>query len=124
MVLWERLGSWRGIGAGGDGTAYVSRHARVGVAIRMKMVSGSSASTQASDVDELALLLEAARRATWDATCGPAHLRSGRFFVSANMNAHASDKWASAPPATGESITDLQTHGRLPHALRRTATKK
>lgn len=28
------------------------------------------------------LLLEAARRANWDATHGPAHLRSGRFFIS------------------------------------------
>lgn len=28
---------------------------------------------------ELEVLLEAARRATWDALHGPAHLRSGRF---------------------------------------------
>lgn len=28
------------------------------------------------------LLLEAARRANWEATHGPAYLRSGRFFVS------------------------------------------
>lgn len=29
---------------------------------------------------ELELLLEAARRATWDALHGPMHLRSGRFY--------------------------------------------
>lgn len=29
-----------------------------------------------------AVLLEAARRANWEATHGPAYLRSGRFFIS------------------------------------------
>ena len=79
----------------------------------MQTVSVSSADTQANDVDELALLLEAARRATWDATRGPVHLRSGRFFISANMNAHSSERWASASPATGQSIAGVETHGRL-----------
>jgi hypothetical protein len=55
----------------------------------MKTVSDSSASTQAPEDEELAVLLEAARRATWDATHGPSHLRSGRFFISPNLNAHA-----------------------------------
>ena len=32
-----------------------------------------------ADAEELAALLEAARRATWDALHGPRHLRSGRF---------------------------------------------
>jgi hypothetical protein len=31
------------------------------------------------DDGELQILLEAARRATWDALHGPMHLRSGRF---------------------------------------------
>jgi hypothetical protein len=35
------------------------------------------------------LLQEAARRANWDAQHGPQHLRTGRFFVSAVMAAHA-----------------------------------
>lgn len=34
------------------------------------------------------VLLEAARRANWDAMHGPAHLRSGRFFVSQVHTAH------------------------------------
>lgn len=32
-----------------------------------------------ADDQELTVLLEAARRATWDALCGPRYLRSGRF---------------------------------------------
>lgn len=32
-----------------------------------------------ADERELEVLLEAARRATWDALHGPAHLRSGRY---------------------------------------------
>jgi hypothetical protein len=32
-----------------------------------------------ADARELEVLLEAARRATWDALHGPAHLRSGRY---------------------------------------------
>ena len=32
-----------------------------------------------ADERELKILLEAARRATWDALHGPAHLRSGRY---------------------------------------------
>jgi hypothetical protein len=35
------------------------------------------------------VLLEAARRANWDATHGPIHLRNGRFFVSQVHAAHA-----------------------------------
>ena len=35
------------------------------------------------------VLLEAARRANWDAQHGPRHLRSGRFFISDLMSAHA-----------------------------------
>lgn len=31
--------------------------------------------------ETLELLLEAARRANWDAQFGPPHLRSGRFFI-------------------------------------------
>lgn len=61
----------------------------------MKTASDSSASIPPLQVDELALLLEAARRATWDAKHGPKHLRSGRFFITASLNAHASDKLAS-----------------------------
>lgn len=66
----------------------------------MKTVSESSASTQAPEDDELGLLLEAARRATWDATHGPNHLRSGRFFISANLNAHA---WETPPVRADET---------------------
>lgn len=35
------------------------------------------------------LLQEAARRANWDAQHGPQHLRTGRFFISPIMMAHA-----------------------------------
>jgi hypothetical protein len=37
----------------------------------------------------LELLEEAARRANWDAQHGPVHLRTGRFFISAVLDAHA-----------------------------------
>jgi hypothetical protein len=73
----------------------------------MKMASDSSANILAPEADELALLLEAARRATWDATHGPAYLRSGRFFISANMNAHASEKWAT-PTAPDPEVPSSQ----------------
>lgn len=39
---------------------------------------------------KLQALLEAARRANWDAMHGPRHLRSGRFFVSKSLEAHRS----------------------------------
>lgn len=41
-------------------------------------------------VEDLELVLEAARRANWDAQHGPVHLRSGRFFISEIHKAHAS----------------------------------
>jgi hypothetical protein len=40
---------------------------------------------EANQIDrdrKLELLLEAARRANWDALHGPPHLRTGRFFVA------------------------------------------
>lgn len=39
--------------------------------------------------EDLELVLEAARRANWDAQHGPEHLRSGRFFISELHKAHA-----------------------------------
>ncbi len=57
------------------------------------------------------LLQEAARRANWDAQHGPRHLRTGRFFISAVLAAHAfirndnadsdSSKSAGKPTGTG-----------------------
>jgi hypothetical protein len=49
------------------------------------------------------LLQEAARRANWDAQHGPQHLRTGRFFISPVMAAHAfieNDNARSGPPKT------------------------
>ena len=49
------------------------------------------------------LLQEAARRANWDAQHGPRHLRTGRFFVSSVMGAHAfteNDNAAAESPPT------------------------
>ena len=43
-------------------------------------VSGLSTKTRTeADEQEHEILIEAARRATWDALHGPTHLRSGRF---------------------------------------------
>lgn len=43
-------------------------------------VYGLSTKTRSeADKQELEVLLEAARRATWDALHGPTHLRSGRY---------------------------------------------
>lgn len=65
----------------------------------------SDSSQPAPDRDQartLELLLEAARRANWDAQNGPRHLRSGRFFVSAAQDAHA----PSEPAREDEPATD------------------
>lgn len=70
----------------------------------MKKASDSSASTTVIEADELALLLEAARRANWDAKHGPRHLRSGRFFISANLEAHASNRLMSTPATESEAL--------------------
>ena len=61
------------------------------------------ATTTKSDLDdpELVCLLEAARRATWDALHGPVHLRSGRFYPSDEDGAHA-DKAAQQGAAAAE----------------------
>jgi hypothetical protein len=56
-----------------------------------------------TEADELSLLLEAARRANWDAKHGPPHLRSGRFFISANLEAHASNRLMSGPATESEA---------------------
>lgn len=45
---------------------------------------------KAPSTEDLELVLEAARRANWDAQHGPAHLRSGRFFISELHKAHSS----------------------------------
>jgi hypothetical protein len=79
----------------------------------MKTDSDSSAGTQALEFDELELLLEAARRATWDAKHGPIHLRSGRFFIAANLRAHASDKLASSASLKRHQSSNVSGRGRL-----------
>lgn len=63
------------------------------------------------------LLQEAARRANWDAQHGPRHLRSGRFFISGVMNAHAfiendDDRSESAKSASDASTTGAAELGR------------
>ena len=45
----------------------------------MEVCGLSTKSRSEADERELEVLLEAARRATWDALHGPAHLRSGRY---------------------------------------------
>jgi hypothetical protein len=62
---------------------------------------------------ELKLLLEAARRATWDAKHGPNHLRSGRFFITASLRAHASDKLTATSSAQPPTNSVVAPSGRL-----------
>ena len=50
----------------------------IGSAMRKEYALSTKPRTEA-DEEELEALLEAARRATWDALHGPRHLRSGRF---------------------------------------------
>jgi len=50
----------------------------------------NSSQEKAPATEDLDLVLEAARRANWDAQHGPAHLRSGRFFISELHKAHSS----------------------------------
>lgn len=54
--------------------------------------------TTSVDDPELEILLEAARRATWDALHGPRHLRSGRFNPS-DESGHGVD--GTAQPHAG-----------------------
>lgn len=70
----------------------------------MKTASDSSASVPMSEDEEMDLLLEAARRANWEAMHGPAHLRSGRFFISPHLDAHTSD-WLSPTASAGRPPT-------------------
>lgn len=49
----------------------------------------NSSQEKALATEDLELVLEAARRANWDAQHGPAHLRSGRFFISELHKAHS-----------------------------------
>ncbi len=51
----------------------------------------------------LELLQEAARRANWDAQHGPVHLRTGRFFISPVLAAHA---FAEHEPPDSESAEE------------------
>lgn len=68
------------------------------------MNKGSDSSTQAQPEHEakLARLREAARRAVWDATEGPLHLRAGRYWLG-----HGNDETASS----SESPLDDGQHG-------------
>jgi hypothetical protein len=50
----------------------------------------NSSTEKAAVAEDLELVLEAARRANWDAQRGPAHLRSGRFFISELHKSHSS----------------------------------
>jgi hypothetical protein len=50
------------------------------------------------------LLQEAARRANWDAQHGPQHLRTGRFFISAVMAAHAFTENDNARSGSAEGL--------------------
>jgi len=49
------------------------------------------ANTRKNDevLGEFEILLEAARRATWDALHGPRHLRTGRFHPQAEVRSEA-----------------------------------
>jgi hypothetical protein len=47
--------------------------------------SSSSTTGRGSTERKLAVLREAARRADWDATRGPEHLRSGRYHPAAML---------------------------------------
>jgi len=67
------------------------------------MKKDSNSSLQKPQVaEDLELVLEAARRANWDAQHGPAHLRTGRFFISELHEAHTSK------PSAAVSDTDEQ----------------
>jgi hypothetical protein len=45
------------------------------------MTDSDLSNDEATPEEQLELVLEAARRANWDALHGPEHLRSGRYFV-------------------------------------------
>lgn len=67
------------------------------------MKKDSNSSLQKPQVTEdLDLVLEAARRANWDAKHGPAHLRTGRFFITELHEAHASKPSAEVPDGNAQ----------------------
>lgn len=57
----------------------------------MKVDYDSPTTEDVSDA-QLDVLLEAARRANWDAQHGPAHLRSGRFEPRTSATDEASER--------------------------------
>lgn len=72
------------------------------------MIKDSSSSHEKAPVTEdLDLVLEAARRANWDAQKGPPHLRSGRFFISEVHKAHSSrPSEETAAPADDNKLSN------------------
>jgi hypothetical protein len=60
----------------------------------MKVDCDSPTTEDVSDA-QLDVLLEAARRANWDAQHGPAHLRSGRFEPRTRATEEASERGPS-----------------------------
>lgn len=67
--------------------------------------------TAEADYRELEILLEAARRANWDALHGPRHLRSGRFNPS-DQDGHGADAAAELHARAGEARPSQQRdHG-------------
>ena len=70
------------------------------------------------DDPELEILLEAARRATWDALHGPRHLRSGRFNPSDEAGDGA-DEAAQLHAAAGEARVDPAANPNPSRATRR-----
>jgi hypothetical protein len=76
----------------------------------MKADSSSSTTDRGSTERKLAVLREAARRADWDATRGPEHLRSGRYQPVAMVDetplepdaAAAENATTTQPPAAAD----------------------
>lgn len=61
--------------------------------------------TTKAEAQELEILLEAARRANWDALHGPRHLRSGRYNPCGE-GGHGADEAARLPAAAAEPRID------------------
>lgn len=77
-------------------------------------MASDSVTSGVDDSDpELAVLLEAARRATWDALEGPPHLRSGRFDPWTDL-ARPAEGSAYGRNGTPAVLQDALTHLALP----------
>ena len=78
--------------------------------------SALSTTTKVPDTErKLEIMLEAARRATWDALHGPKHLRSGRFRLWDALPTTETEEATPKAPAEG-AAQEIAADGTTPRS--------